>query len=208
MRTTRAVGVTTALVGLLAAAGCGGSSGGPAATSQSTAAKHTASPKPLPPKPTPTPSTSSATPTSSGTAAGAPGVPESARQHTKAGAKAFAEYYMARTNALFRDPQKGTVDELDLPSCTPCAQNNQGLRDMASKHQHFDRDQVVFRTTHVWETSKTTMDVFMDMSQNPARLLDASGKVISTTPTPHVKGVVLLAWQDHRGWRVKDLTHE
>ncbi|GAB3493592.1 hypothetical protein GCM10027572_21160 [Flexivirga lutea] len=135
-------------------------------------------------------------------------MPEAARQHTEAGAKAFAEFYFKTSNALFRNPGKGTTEALELPSCQPCSDNASGLKTMAAEGQHYDRDQVDYKVTRVLNVDKNATNVFADLKQNPARLIDKSGKVVSTTPTPHVRAVVLLQWIVGEGWRIKDLAHE
>lgn len=215
MRSTRAIGVTATLLAVLAGAGCSGgaSHGGASATSShpsnSTATKPPASQtSTVSMSPTSTALATKSPPSSNDTAAGAPGVPEAARQHTDAGAKAFVDYFFERSNELFRDPRKGNTEALALASCRPCSDNSVGLKAMAAKKRHYDRDQVQYRITRVLNVGPNSTNVFADLKQNPARLIDASGNVISITPTPRVKAVALLSWLPEKGWRVRDLSHE
>ena len=207
MRVTCAIGMTAAMLGVLAVSGCSSGGGDDAATARATSATTTSTPATSPASTPKTPSTS-ATPTSKGTAAGAPGVPEPARQHTKAGAKAFAEYFYSTINARYRDPQKGTIKAISTSECKFCLTINKDLESMKMKGQHYDRDQFQYQTTKTDSLGSRFALVHITMQQQPARLLSHDGRVLETTPTPTVKSVVHVQWLNDRGWRVAEVQHE
>nr|WP_246336750.1 DUF6318 family protein [Flexivirga oryzae] len=201
------------MLGVLAASGCSGGSGDVAATTRATsAAALTTAASPTSTPSAPATSTTSSTPASAssskGTAAGAPGVPEPARQHTKAGARAFAEYFYSVINAKYRDPKKGTVKEISTSGCSFCDTINKDLESMMAKGQRYDRDQFKYRTTKTDRLGNQFSLVHITMQQQPARLLSRDGTVLETTPTPTVKSVVHVEWLKGKGWRVAEVQHE
>lgn len=214
MRSTHAMGAAATMLAVLAAAGCSGaSSGGGASSTASPPTKGIASGEPTPPQ-TSTASSSpaskspTATPTSKSTAAGAPGVPEPARQHTKAGAKAFATYYFDLVNVLYRDPKSGNLKGLEADGCKICKSTDAEMRRMAASGQKYDRDQIKYAISRQVLTPDDGANVFLTMKQQPAKLLAADGTVVSTTPTPFVKSIAVLSWQNGNGWRVQDVANE
>lgn len=217
MRSSRAVGATATLLAVLAASGCGGGSSDGASSSGSTHSKPgIASGEPAPPQTTKSTSPSSTAtspttkpkPTAKDTAAGAPGVPEPARQHTKSGAQAFAEYFYGRISQLYRSPKEGTVENISLPSCGFCADTTKNLKKMSANGEHFDRDQATLRTTKISLLYDGSANVFITLHQLPAKRLDSNGNVIDVTPTPTAKSVTTIQWIDKKGWRVANVRHE
>lgn len=209
MRTTRAIGVAAAMIGVLAAAGCSSGSGDNAASPTTTGTHGIASGEPTPPQTSssPAPTSPTSTPTTNSTEAGAPGVPSAARQHTKAGAQAFTEHYLRRVNALFRKPESGNLRALESADCTICQQTDRDLNKMRKAGQYYDRDQIKFKVSSVDWISGGSAHVLLTMWQQPARLLDADGKVLSTTPTPTVKSIAKLSWGAGKGWKIDDVAN-
>ena len=205
------MGATATMLAVLAAAGCGGSSGGGASSTASPTTKGVASGQSTPPQTsaaTSSSTTTSPTPASSGTAAGAPGVPEPARQHTKAGAKAFAEYFYSRVNILYRKPANDAIHGLYKSSCTACISFENDASDMRKNGRHFIDDQMKYKTLRETAVPGGDYHVFVWLTQNPARMVDSAGKVLGKTPTPTSTSVVLLNWVTGHGWVVEDLQHE
>lgn len=216
MRRTRAMGAAATMFAILAAAGCGGgSSGGGASSTASHSPKGIASGEPAPPQsstasssPASKSPTTKPTPKPSGTAAGAPGVPGSARQHTEDGAKAFAAYFYSRINLLYRKPGKDSIRGLYQESCKPCHDFEQDAAGMRKNKQHFVDDQLKYSVLDATPVLGTGYHVIFRLTQNSARLVDAGGKVVGKTPASTSKSVVLAQWNDGKGWIVQDLQSE
>lgn len=214
MRRTSAMGAAATMFAVLAAVGCsGGSSGGGASSTASHASKSVASGGPVASRsstvsksPTSKSSLTTATPKPSGTAAGAPGVPEPARQHTKAGAKAFAAFYFDRLNAMYRAPEAGSLKTLESSDCKICADTDAELYEMRTARQKYDRDQIKYAIS-TGSLIPGGANVYLTIRQQPAKLLASDGTVVSTTPTPVVKSIAVLSWLNGRGWRVQDVAN-
>lgn len=196
MRVTRGIGVTAALLGVLAASGCGGGSGDDAATTQATSAATSAAPSTSTRSTSSLPTTSS-TPTASSTAAGAPGVPEPARQHTKAGAVAFSRYYWDVVNRTAVSPTVGLLEPLASDSCKTCRNFANTVRINVKNDQHFSGPEGRI-TKAEWRMDGPWL--FVQPSQ--VRLIDnETGKVIKKYPkeSPYI-WVVSLEWAN--GWQI------
>jgi hypothetical protein len=112
----RAVAVATLAV--LAAAGCTGADG--STQSPTTGAGNGTTAASESPTPSDSRSPSQASTTRSGTAAPTVAVPAAARQHTEAGAVAFATYFAMQASDVYRTADSTTVEALSDQECKPC----------------------------------------------------------------------------------------
>lgn len=204
MRTTRVIGLTAALLGALATAGCSSGSASKAGTSQSATATQSASSTI---SARPTTSSASATPTSSGTAAGAPGVPEPARQHTKAGAKAFAGHYISLINSAGQKPKVGVLEPLALASCKSCDNYEGTVRYFVQHGERFDGPQYKIKKTDVLGHSEVGTFVRVIASEPAVNIVGVSGDNVKSYPAVDSSiSVFELSWK--RGWHVVTIKGE
>lgn len=209
MRNSRAMAATATLLAVLAAAGCsGGSSGG---GSSSTASHRTnpgtSSGEPAPPQTstsssaTATSPSSSATPSSSGTAAGAPGVPDAARQHTEAGAVAFARHYWDTVNKTAVEPKVDVLEKLATDSCKTCRNFAETVRSNVQDGQKFSGPE-----GKILESEWRANAVWMKIEPMDVDLIDAdTGAVVKHYPKdPVYIWVIDLRWTA-AGWRVNSM---
>ena len=173
-----------------AVAGCTTSAAGPGVTTTATSGSSTAT--------TTTTATATATPsaTTAPTAAYPADVPAEARANTPDGAKAFAKHYFAQINKAFTTPLTGLLPPLSTNTCKSCANYEDGARDLVQNNQRYDRLPLVLLETVIppeGEEGATLIDVVF--RQEPARLVDSSGKELSrfTSKT----GIFLL----HAKWQ-------
>lgn len=215
MRSTRAMGATATLLAVLAAAGCGGgSSGGGASSTASHSPKGIASGEPAPPQTTTATSphtskspTTKPTPTSSGTAAGAPGVPEPARQHTKAGAKAFASHYIDLINSTGVKPKTGLLEPLGLASCKSCDNYEGTVQYFVQHKQKYNGDEYSIKKIAVVGDSEAGTFVRVTVSQPKVSVVDEKGSAIQSYPYLNSRSMVFeLSWTP--GWRVRTIKGE
>lgn len=214
MRTTRAMGAAATMFAVLAAAGCsGGSSGGGASSTASQTSKGIASGEPAPPQ-TSTPTsphtskspTTSPTPKSSGTAAGAPGVPEPARQHTKSGAKAFVAHYLSVMNKAAERPTSKPLAPLSKQGCQTCAEWAEVFTTLIKDGTHYD--QPVFEQpaiTRVLEVDRKSYHLFFTLRQSAANIRRTEGGAITDHGKKSSMNVVFeLTWTS-QGWRTLEV---
>lgn len=209
MRGTRAMGVTATLFAVLAAAGCGGSSsGGGSSSTASHPTKGIASGESTPPQTstatspnTSKSSTSKPTSTASSTAAGAPGVPEPARQHTNAGAVAFARHYWDSINKTAEIPKVGVLEPLATKSCKTCANFADTVRSNIKDGQKFSGPEGKILKS-AWKVNA----VWMKIEPLDLNLVDAgTGAVVKRYPKGSVYvWVVDLKWTSG-GWRINSM---
>ena len=109
------LGLLLGSLGLLGLAGCGAAD--PSA----------------PASPTPTVASTTPTPTP---AAGPPALPQAARQHTKAGAKAFVVYYVELITYAETTLDTEPVQDLSMPTCSGCIGGIRKLRKIARQGGH------------------------------------------------------------------------
>jgi len=188
-----------ALACLALVAGCGSStSDGSSPTSSGVGAPAT-----HPRSATPT-TTASASPTSNSTAAGAPGVPEAARQHTKAGAIAFANYYTDKVNALGLKPKKGVLEPLSQKGCKTCRNFISTVAENVAKRHHFDGPQMIRVRTYSPYVDAAKPAVWVVMKSPEVHIVDSSGRVVRTFPRYQTAALVFhLRWTE-AGWRTAE----
>ena len=182
-------------------AGCGSSSGGSSATSSGTAAPATHSTSAAPT------TTASASPTSNSTAAGAPGVPEPARQHTTAGAIAFAKYYVKKTNDTYLAPKAGVLEPLAKKSCKTCGNYAASVKEMATKHEHATVKTEIPRGAKRL-VGERGMVIEIRYDQPDVKIVDAHGNLVQEASAKHNAGLVFFLEWTSNGWRVKEIQSE
>ncbi|WP_425270167.1 DUF6318 family protein [Flexivirga meconopsidis] len=199
--TTRGAVAALAVGGMLAVAGCsGGSSGGGTAspTSYSVPASSESSSSSGGSSSSAVVSESSAGP-SSGTAAGAPGVPEPARQHTEAGARAFVEYYFQLVDDAYQRPTVKTLKSLSAPGCSLCNYYIKDIGSMAESARHYTSSQFSLIIRRTLKVDSNEIHVFLTMNGNKADMVDASGSILESSPSKSVKLVSRISWTP-LGW--------
>ncbi|WP_446666657.1 DUF6318 family protein [Flexivirga sp. B27] len=153
---------------------------------------------------------SSAKPTSSskGTAAGAPGVPEAARQHTNAGSVAFVRHYVATINEAGLHPRRDPLKNVSESGCKTCAEWTEALNILVKNNEHYDGS--LFekpKAVKVVQITPKEYHLFFGMKQTNANVRSKSGKI--TFPgDPYVNKVVFeLDWTSN-GWRTSEVQQD
>lgn len=192
--------------------GSGSQAGSPAASSSSRESEVVASSAAAPTGETgssPVSSSASTSATSStgssGTAAGAVGVPEAARQHTAAGARAFANYYVGLINETGEHPKSGVLDVLSASSCKTCENHIKTVDNNVKNSRKFDGlEFVILRTFHTAEST-----VFVVVEAPAVRIVDSTGSVVQTFPKEDNYAMVFdLNWSSTRGWSVATIKYD
>jgi hypothetical protein len=93
-------------------------------------------PTPSPTTPAPTSPTSNPTTSPTTTNPTPPAIPDTARHHTKAGAKAFVIYYVDVITYAERTLDTKPVKKLSMPTCSGCTGGIRGLRKIARQGGH------------------------------------------------------------------------
>ena len=170
------------MVGVAALAGCnGGDPPGKNTTSTSTTS-------------TPTPSTTTLS----------TGIPEAAKQKTKAGAEAFVRYFFDAQSRAWRTPDDKVLPPLCLPTTTTCSGFQEVATDLVRAKHRFDRRPVVVDSVTAVSMPSMTVVVLMKGRQVAAREVDAAGKVYYTNPVSNLSLGFTLAWTADR-WRVQQI---
>jgi hypothetical protein len=194
----RARGAVSLAAGLVVgAAGLAGCTGGdpPVTSTTSTSIPSTATPSST--------TTSATTPTPSTTTQSA-GVPDAAKQKTKAGAEAFVRYFFDAQAQAWGTPDDQLLPPLCLPSTTTCSGFQEVATDLVKAKHRFDRRPVLVDSVNALTTPSTTVVVMMTGRQVAAREVDAAGKVYYTNPVSKLELAFTLAWTADR-WRIQQI---
>ena len=171
-------------------AGCTTSTAGPGVTTTATSGSSTAT--------TTTTATATATPsaTTAPTAAYPADVPAEARANTPDGAKAFAKHYFAQINKAYTTPQTGLLPPLSTPTCKSCANYEEEARKLVGDNQRYDRLPLTLLEVSIppdKEDGVTLVDVVT--RQEPARLIDSTGKELSKFSVKSFVFLLHAKWQ-------------
>lgn len=169
----------------------------------------TSTPPPKAPTAIPTGQTSGTTPPgSSGTGAEAAAwarVPKPARQHTMAGAQAFAEFYLSQINEAWRLPDPAVLRPYGSGSCASCANYVRTATALQAKGQRYDGPAGTVRAL-AWLPESTRDQVYVSaLTQQEARqILNQVGTVERSTAEAKVELKLQLAWREAR-WYVDEI---
>lgn len=158
MRLNRAVGTVVALA-LLCVGGCADDNGAVAPSAA----------------PSPSPSPVSSTPTAVG---GRAGVPDEAKRHTRAGAEAFARYYLDMVNLAWQEPRPAALAGLGTPACAFCRNGISEARHLKTSNSRYTTPPI--RVGDFQPASSANADESFDVSviQLAAKVVDDNGDVV------------------------------
>lgn len=176
-----------AVVGVVALAGCNGGGDDPTTSSSSVTSSATSTTT------TTAPPTTTATPT--------PGVPAAARQKTKAGAEAFAAYFLGQVNEAWTTPDADLLEPLCLSTSKSCEAFKQTARDLESQSQRYRTSPVTIE--RVMSSSQDGNGAVVDLAviQNKVDVINSDGSVALTDQRKLLVSQSTLTWVN-AGWRV------
>ncbi len=204
-RPATVLALTTAAAISVSLTGCGDSTASASPESPSAQATHS----------TPAATGSSSTagradPTSSPhssntTAAGAPGVPEPARRHSKNGAIAFSEYYTHQVNKLGVSPKKGVLDKLSLGHCKTCQNAIETIDQNVRKNTRFDGKQAIIVRSYSPYLHKKKPSVWVVTKSPEVHIVNKDGITVQTIKKRSAVGMVFRLKWTADGWRVSEV---
>lgn len=160
-----------------------------------------------------TPATAGDTTPTSGTPTGydvLANMPAAAKEHTNAGAKAFARYYIEAYGRLLMDPAKGQLPKLELSQCTGCHKRERILGENVDAGRRWA--DVYFRTVSVGEPdvngeaidASTVADIhlFSVLTNSPVVVQEPNGVATTRPKSSDVIAQFWLTWRDQQ-WYVR-----
>jgi hypothetical protein len=154
-------------------------------------------------------STSSGTPSSSASTTSAPSstapvnVPAAARAHTEEGAKAFAEFYTSEMDRATVSADPTQLKSLSLPSCTACEGVIDVVEGYRSRGERQEKPSIVVDLVQVRSFSKASALVDVLAQDKPHRVVDQSGRVVSTSEGARINFRHKIVWRTGT-WMVAD----
>lgn len=185
-----------ALVAVAALSGCTGVPQGGGASTSSGATSATS------------PATSSGPPTTSATTStelGARvGIPQAARAHTKAGAKAYLEYFIDQLNHAWTTPDAHALDGLCRSTSKACAAFRGTASDLVAKGQRYSKPPATIKEFGVTSESSATYRLVIMATQNRSPIVDSQGREVKVDPKQNVTFAAYLEWRTS-GWYLQEL---
>lgn len=133
-------------------------------------------------------------------------IPDVAKANTTEGAVAFVTYYMEQVNAAHTGPKPGLLPPLAQAGCKACKGVEAVIVYLADHGQRYDQPAVAMKQVAPDADDGLISGVrIIDAigHQNAARVVDATGAVIGTTPTKDIMLVFTVAYSDGR-WFVNE----
>ena len=181
--------------GLVAVSGCAGGGGSPPASSSTAASRTTSSgtTTSAPRASTTTTASSTTTPVE---------IPEAARAHTEAGAEAFVKFFVEQSNVASMTADTSILPPLSDPSCKSCSALQHEVADLKARGHHYLTEPVrISQVTAIGGAPAGQQFVRLQLIQNLADVVDASGKKVSTDPETRLARTTSLKWTGDR-WLV------
>ncbi len=129
-------------------------------------------------------------------------VPKAARAHTYAGADAFARFYFAQVNKAWMTPDGSAIEGLSTTRCATCTAFEAKAKALESAQRKYGEAPVRVLASG-WLPDSTRARPVLDVvvRQEPARVLDAAGVVVSRDKRRRGTFRCNLLW-DSGAWRV------
>lgn len=172
------VGVATALV----LSGCTDGGDGPVTTSTTAVAT------------TSTTTTTTVTPTTTPTPSST-GVPSAAKQRTKAGAEAFARFFLAQVNLAWTKPDDRLLGPLCLTTSQSCASFQKTAKQLKQKSQRYASAPISVGATKSAALTANGGIVEFTVVQNRVSVMNKDGSVAYTDEKKPADTEISLAWQ-------------
>lgn len=161
--------------------------------------------------PTPSPTTSAPTsptsnPTTSPTTTSPtpPAIPDTARHHTKAGAKAFVIYYVQAVDYAQQTLDTSPVEAVSAPTCVGCKAGIRTIKRIARKHGHIEGgNETVSALQSETVMPNQSVTLTFDIANEPQRVL-VPGKKPLLHPAGTTKVLMTLIPRD-TGWIASEL---
>lgn len=136
---------------------------------------------------------------------GAPVMPATAKQNTKAGAEAFARWYIETLSYRLQYPAED-MPAVGLPSCKVCKIDSRAVQQSRIKGVHTAGPRMTVNSVQSQQMGK---DWFVDVSmrENPVALLDANGKEIKRRSAATGIRQPQLRWNG-TAWRIVEIRAE
>ncbi|WP_207555714.1 DUF6318 family protein [Intrasporangium flavum] len=158
--------------------------------------------------PSTTTSTTTSTPPATATTNAGPafpaGLPDAAKTKDKAGAEAFAKYFVAQVNRSWRIPDPSPIEALCVPSVPSCDNLAQTARDLKKASARWREDAIEVQRATTLSASSVEARVDATIHQRPGVIVGTDGKVRGQKTEKVFRNIFQLAWTD-RGWMVSDI---
>ena len=188
-------GAFTAVVvaGSLALAGCSGGGEDPPPTTSSTSSSSSTSS---------TPSATTQSPSATKTVA----LPPEATQHTEAGAKAFAKYYLLGLSEAEFEGDTSRIAPLTGKGCSACLKFIERIETRARQEQHVDRKSLSIETTALVDGDPTGRRAVIGVLANDAakKVVNSEGDPIQAISGAKINFEASLEWSA-TGWAMAGL---
>lgn len=153
---------------------------------------------------TPAPSTSAPSPTVTTPSPSASGIPAAAKVKSKAGAEAFARFYIDLINPAWMTPDPSLLEPFSSSSCASCLDLIRTATDLKSKGQRYDSKVVEIPAVTAVDIQGDTAKVKFTLRQLRSSVVDPSGAVVLTDPLQDFIRRLELQWEGGK-WSVTDL---
>ncbi len=133
-------------------------------------------------------------------------VPAAARQHTNAGAQAFAEFYLSQLNRSWRQADPSLLQSFGSASCKTCDNFVATASAMSQRRQRLDGDLSQVVASGWLPTSKPNL-VVVDVSavQLASRVVQESGRAVQTYSRQPIELQFRVAWTPPGRWSVASI---
>lgn len=132
-----------------------------------------------------------------------------AKQHTPAGALAFATYYFRAYDWGIATNDSYLVDKIGAKSCTACQRFADGVAGAHKQHGYFKGGRInVASARLVTGSFRFKSDYVVEVTADEAALLLVRPSVAPTTAAPaatHDVSLVFVSWLAGHGWRVVEV---
>ena len=148
------------------------------------------------------PPSQSASPTTSTVTTTPVEIPQAARAHTEAGAEAFVKFFVEQSNVASMTADTSILPPLSDPSCKSCSALQHEVADLKARGHHYLTEPVrISQVTAIGGAPAGQQFVRLQLIQNLADVVDASGKKVSTDPETRLARTTSLKWTGDR-WLV------
>ncbi|WP_369853683.1 DUF6318 family protein [Angustibacter sp. Root456] len=129
-------------------------------------------------------------------------VPKAAREHTFAGAQAFAEFYLEQLNQAWTAPDPQALADLATSRCGTCRQYTEVAVALRANGERYSGRVLTVRSA-AWQPESTLARavVYVNVVQEAATVVDSRGSTVRSERRTLGTSAVEVDWSDSH-WRV------
>lgn len=131
-------------------------------------------------------------------------MPAEAKEHTDAGAVAFAKYYWEALGRAQLTSDSSEIEQLVSPDCQPCGTLVKSFDELSAKNSRANINPIAVTTAEIADTTDGKSDEAATLEvESKAHVMQTNGKATGQVKAQNYTAIVYVSWQEGT-WAIVD----